>query len=207
LPNDDLPGKKKFEKQININPHMNPNDSIEKLFGKLEGSFDVASPPQGHRERFRERLEASAGTSSGGKKGTWWRNLSIAASIALLLSASVFLFQKEPSMEARVAEISPEVSETSQYFAGLVTRQIQELQKMGSPETEPMIADAIKQLEALEKDYQKLEEDLVAGGNSKFILSAMIQNFQTRIDLLQEVMTRVEEIKQFKNQTHESNTI
>lgn len=186
---------------------MNQNDSIEELFGKLEGSFDVASPPEGHRERFRERLESSAGPSTGPKQGTWWRSLSIAASIALLLSASVFLFQQEPSMEARVAEISPEVSETSQYFAGLVTRQIQELQKMGSPETEPMIADALNQLQTLEKDYRKLEEDLVAGGNSKFILSAMIQNFQTRIDLLQEVMVRVEEIKQFKNQTHESNTI
>ena len=186
---------------------MNQNDSIEELFGKLEGSFDVASPPKGHRERFEERLESSEGSPDHRKGGSWWRNLSIAASIALLLSASVFLFQKEPSMEAKVAEISPEVSETSQYFAGLVTRQIQELQKMGSPETEPMIADALRQLETLEKDYQKLEEDLVAGGNSKFILSAMIQNFQTRIDLLQEVMNRVEEIKQFKNESHESNTI
>jgi hypothetical protein len=70
-----------------------------------------------------------------------------------------------------------------------------------------MIADALRQLETLEKDYLKLEADLVAGGNSKFILSAMIQNFQTRIDLLQEVMNRVEEIKQFKNESHESNTI
>jgi hypothetical protein len=186
---------------------MNQNESIEELFGKLEGSFDVSSPPKGHRERFQERLGSSAGASGPRKQGSWWRNLSIAASIALLLSASVFLFQKEPSMEARVARISPEVSETSQYFAGLVTRQVRELQKMGSPETQPMIADALKQLETLEKDYRKLEEDLVAGGNSKFILSAMIQNFQTRIDLLQEVMERVEEIKQFKNESHENNTI
>lgn len=186
---------------------MNQNDTIEKLFKELEGSFDVASPPGGHRERFEERLGASEDTSGNRKKGSWWRHLSIAASIALLLSASVFLFRQEPSMEARVAEISPEVSETSQYFAGLVTRQVQELRKMGSPETEPLIEDTLKQLELLEKDYRKLEEDLVAGGNSKFILSAMIRNFQTRIDLLQEVMNRVEEIKQFKNETHERNTI
>ncbi len=186
---------------------MNQNDSIEELFKGLEGSFDVAPPPRGHRERFEARLGAPEDASGNRKKGSWWRHLSIAASIALLLSASVFLFRQEPSMEAKVAEISPEVSETSQYFAGLVTRQVQELQKMGSPETKPLIEDTLRQLEMLEKDYRKLEEDLVAGGNSKFILSAMIRNFQTRIDLLQEVMNRVEEIKQYKNETHERNTI
>ncbi|MEJ2584544.1 MAG: hypothetical protein P8Z38_05700 [Robiginitalea sp.] len=110
-------------------------------------------------------------------------------------------------METRVAEISPEVSQTSRYFAGLVSIQVQELQKMGSPETEPLIEDTLRQLELLEEDYQKLEEDLVSGGNSKLILSAMIQNFQTRIDLLQDVMVRIEEIKQFKNETHENNTV
>lgn len=35
----------------------------------------------------------------------------------------------------------------------------------------------------------------------------MITNFQTRIDLLREVMERVEEVKQFKNENYENTTI
>ena len=78
---------------------------------------------------------------------------------------------------------------------------------MSSPETQPLIEDTLLQLEKLESDYVRMEQDLVAGGNSKMILSAMIQNFQTRIDLLQEVMKRIEEVKQFKNENHETNVI
>ena len=87
---------------------MKQNDSIEELFSRLEGSLDLENPPAGHRERFRDRLE---GKDSGRKQspGSWWRHLSIAASIALLLSASIFLWQREPSLQDRVAEGAPEV--------------------------------------------------------------------------------------------------
>jgi hypothetical protein len=186
---------------------MKQNNSIEELFGKLEGSFDLASPPGGHRERFLNRLEDTGGRNDSRGSSPWWRHLSIAASIALLLAASVFLFRPEPNLQDQVANISPEVSETSMYFAGLVSRQVEALKEMSSPETQPLIEDTLLQLEKLETDYIRLEQDLVAGGNSKMILSAMIQNFQTRIDLLQEVMKRIEEVKQFKNETHETNVI
>jgi hypothetical protein len=186
---------------------MKHNDSIESLFEELNGSFDVASPRKGHRERFQNRLEKSDKSDDASGSSPWWRHLSIAASIALLLAASVFLYRPDPSLQDQVAEISPEVSETSMYFAGLVSRQVEALQEMSSPETQPLIEDTLRQLEKLEKNYIKLEQDLIAGGNGKMILSAMIQNFQTRIDLLQDVMVRIEEVKQFKNENHETNTI
>ena len=191
---------------------MKQNDSIEKMFEGLKGSFDLENPPEGHRERFLDRLDAPEKSSGASGGRSWWRQLSVAATIALLLSASVFLFRSEPSLsepslQEQVAEISPEASETSRYFAGLVSRQVTQLQEMSSPETQPLIEDALRQLEQLDADYMKMERDLVAGGNSKMILSAMIQNFQTRIDLLEEVMLRVEEVKQFKNENHETNTI
>jgi hypothetical protein len=188
---------------------MKQNDSIEKMFEGLKGSFDLENPPEGHRERFLDRLDAPEKPSGASGGRSWWRQLSIAATIALLISASVFLFRSDPTptLQDQVAEISPEVSETSRYFAGLVSRQVAQLQEMSSPETQPLIEDTLRQLEQLDADYIKMEQDLVAGGNSKMILSAMIQNFQTRIDLLEDVMLRIEEVKQFKNENHETNTI
>lgn len=186
---------------------MKENDNIETLFKSLEGSFDQETPEEGHRERFLNRLGQQGGNSSGALGNPWWRNLSIAAAIALLLASSVFIFRAEPSMDAKVAEISPEASETTRHFAGLVSLQVRELEAMSTPETKPLIEDTLEQLTLLETDYKKLEKDLVSGGDSKLILSAMITNFQTRIDLLREVMERVEEVKQFKNETYESNTI
>lgn len=63
------------------------------------------------------------------------------------------------------------------------------------------------QLKKLDKDYQKMQQDLLQGGNSKLILSAMITNFQTRIDLLNEVLEEIEDIKILKNYENENSTI
>lgn len=185
---------------------MNQNDNIESLFGQLQGAFDQAEPAAGHRDRFLARLERPApGVVTLGRN--WWRPLSIAATVLVLVTASVFLMRPDSSLEARVAKISPEVSETSSYFTSLVNQQVKELELENSPEAQPLIAATLRQLEQLESDYQKMEQDLLAGGNSKLILSAMIRNFQTRIDLLQDVMMQIEQIKLYKNETHVTQTI
>lgn len=186
---------------------MKEYENIETLFKTLEGSFDGETPREGHRDRFLSRLSEEAKGGTQRNDNPWWRNLSIAATIALLLASSVFIFRGEQSLDAQVAEISPQASETSRHFAGLISVQIKELEQMSSPETKPLIDDTLTQLEMLDSDYKKLERDLVQGGDSKLILSAMITNFQTRIDLLREVMERVEEVKQFKNENYENTTI
>lgn len=185
---------------------MKQNEDIESLFKALEGQLDREEAPKGHRERFLQRLES--GDAHGARRGQpWWKHLSVAAAVVLLLAATAFLWQPGPSLDEQVAEISPEVSRTSNYFAGLVSRQVQELRLMESPQTRPLIEDTLKQLEALDQSYRQLEKDLLEGGNSKMILGAMIQNFQTRISLLQEVMEEAERVNQIKNQTHENSSL
>ncbi|MDG1572597.1 hypothetical protein OZ410_09735 [Robiginitalea sp. M366] len=184
---------------------MNPNEPLETLFENLQGAFDQAQPPAGHRERFRQRLNTDGGAGSAGR--SWWKPLSIAATVALLLGVGLTFLRPVESLEAQVAEISPEASRTSFYFANLIQQEVQELEQLSGPETEPLIQDTLQQLEELETDYRQLEEDLVAGGNSKMILRAMVTNFQTRIDLLQDVMAQIEQIQTLKNETHATHTL
>jgi hypothetical protein len=99
------------------------------------------------------------------------------------------------------------VSNTEFYFANLIEQQVVLLETESSPETENIIDDTLVQLSKLDMDYQKLKQDLINGGNSQFILSAMIQNFQTRIDLLKEVQDQIKTIKTFKTQSNENLTV
>ncbi|SFR49216.1 hypothetical protein SAMN04490243_2227 [Robiginitalea myxolifaciens] len=202
---------------------MKRKNTLEGLFEELQGNLDLAQPEAGHRERFAERLaQIGAATdnsnpedgdirslhASGGKRIPIWRRpLSIAASVALLILAAAVVFKPEPSLAQQVAEIAPEVSETTDYFANVVEQEIRALREASSPETEMLIEDTLEQLQKLGADYRQLEQDLVAGGNTKLILSAMITNFQTRIDLLEDVMSQVDEIKQFKNESNEANIL
>ena len=86
-------------------------------------------------------------------------------------------------------------------------RFLKDLNSEKSPETERIINDTMLQLKKLELNYTEMEQDLINGGNGKLILSAMITNFQTRIELLNEVMTQIENIKTIKNTNDANYTI
>jgi len=176
------------------------NKNLENLFEKLKGKFDSEAPEIGHENRFLEKLNASTGIVSIDKnRKPWLKPLSIAASILILCSVGIALYQSNPSLEKQVAQISPEVSRTEFYFASLIEEQVNELKSEGTPETRQIIDDTMVQLKKLENNYSLLEKDMIKGGNSKLILSAMITNFQTRIDLLQDVLDKIETIKKLKN--------
>ncbi|MBT2161680.1 hypothetical protein [Zobellia barbeyronii] len=183
-------------------------DNIDNLFKNLEGSFDLEAPAQGHEQRFLEKLNAQQGTKSlQTKNKTWWKPLFIAASIAIVCAITFGVYQSTPSLEQQVAEISPEVSRTEFYFTSLIEEQVNELKNESTPETKKIVEDTMVQLKKLETNYTKLEQDLINGGNSKLLLSAMITNFQTRIDLLQEVLNTIESIKNLKNYDNAETTI
>ncbi len=183
-------------------------DNIEELFESLHGTFDTEEPMKGHEDRFLEKLSAAQGVVSIKRtKRNWWRPLSIAASVVLLIGLGIGFLTEPISVENKVAKISPEASQTHFYFANLIEEQVRELEKQDSPETRKIIEDTMAQLQKLEQDYKRLEEDLLNGGDSKLILSAMITNFQTRIDLLEEVMNQVDIIKNIKSHNDENFTI
>ena len=183
-------------------------ENLEKLFDNLKGQFDIENPEIGHENRFLKKLNASKGVVAiDSKKTSWWKPLSVAASIAILCVVGIGLFESGATLEEQVAEISPEVSRTEFYFASLIEEQVNQLKNESTPETQQIIDDTMGQLKKLEKNYDQLEKDLIAGGNSKLILSAMITNFQTRIDLLQDVLDKIETIKNLKSYDDAKNTI
>jgi len=183
-------------------------ENLEQLFDNLKGQFDIEDPKIGHENRFLDKLNASKGVVAIDKnKKAWWKPLSVAASIAVLCVVSIGLYQSESTVENQVAEISPEVSRTEFYFASLIEEQVNQLESKSTPETKKIIDDTMGQLQKLEQNYNQLEKDLIAGGNSKLILSAMITNFQTRIDLLEDVLEKIETIKKLKNYDDAKNTI
>ena len=181
---------------------------IEQIFENLNGSFDVNEPAEGHRERFIAKMNSGQQTiASRPVRSEWWRALSVAASIAVICVLAMILTNPEPSVESQVSQIAPEASQTQLYFAGLIEEQIRELEAVKSPKTETLVADTMAQLRILEEDYNELETELLEGGNSNLILKAMVTNFQTRIDLLEEVLAYVETINNLNTTNDENITI
>jgi hypothetical protein len=175
-------------------------DYIHNLFKSLEGTFDVQETPVGHQKRFLEKLDAHEQPT---KAKNWWKPLSIAASILVIIGIG-FSILSTPAIEAaELASVSPEMEQTQTFFTTTINKELQTLKNFDAPETKALVDDALKQMEVLEIQYEKLKIDLVESGNDKRVIYAMIANFQSRIELLEQVITTIEEVKNLNNTKNE----
>ncbi|HEY9183832.1 MAG TPA: DUF4179 domain-containing protein [Salegentibacter sp.] len=184
-------------------------DKLTKLFEDLD--FDLAEPSAGHRDRFQEKLEQSAkkeNSSQSKIRSLLGPFLGIAASIAL----AIFLFgnihmNNATGKKGDLASVSTEMKETQDFYTSVIQKELKNIEAEKTPETEAMINDAFSQMKKLETEYSKLKKDLINSGQDKRVIYAMINNFQQRIDLLNNVLTQIENIKSLKTKSHESTII
>ena len=180
-------------------------DTIENLFDNLKHEFDVEEPTENHEKRFMKKLNnqdiVAVNTS---KRNLWKPFIGIAASIAILVTVFVGTQPEETAND--LASISPEMAETQNFFTSTIATELIKLEKESNPEMKLLIADAMVQIQRLEKEYNSLKEDLSESGNDKRVIYAMISNFQNRIDILQNTLKQIENVKQLKNTQNENST-
>ena len=180
-------------------------DTIEDLFDNLEHEFDVEVPSENHDKRFMKKLNnQSVAEVHKPKRNLWKPFIGIAASLALLVT--VFVGSQHEEDVYDLASISPEMAETQNFFSTTIESELNKIEKESNPETKLLIADAMVQLQRLEKEYLSLKEDLSESGNDKRVIYAMISNFQNRVDILQNTLKQIENIKQLKNNHNENST-
>jgi cytoskeletal protein RodZ len=161
-----------------------------------ENNFDTQEPHEGHLERFQKRLENKA------RPKTSWKWMSIAASIILVLG--FWLGENHQKNQIDLADISPKMEEVQNYFVSTINRELKELEKTRSLETETTIEHALDELQELEESYALFVKDLTRNGLQKKIIAAMIANYQQRLEILENVLKHIEIIKKSKHFNNES---
>ena len=180
---------------------------IDDLFRNQD--FDIAEPASGHQERFLEKLKEQSSHSKKGKlRMLWTPILAVAASLLLVIMLTGnFTGFGITNNQGDLAKVSPEMKETQLFYTTLIKTELAKVNSVKSPETEAMVNDALAQMEKLDMEYEKLKKDLVKSGQDKRVIFAMVSNLQQRIDILNNVLSRIEEIKKLKNPNYENNYI
>ena len=176
------------------------NDKLDKIFKKLENQFDIEEPNMGHFNRFEARLDTSSRPSRK-KNFRVFSYVAVAASVVLLFGIWLGASFSEPGME--LASISSEMEETQSYFVTTIENELKTIELERNPDTEQLIIDGLAQMNKLEDQYQLLTLELKENTADKRIIYAMISNFQQRIDVLQNLLNQIENIKQLKTQNNE----
>ncbi|WP_445749128.1 hypothetical protein [Polaribacter sp.] len=160
-----------------------------------EADFDFQEPENGHFERFENKLKASKKSDK-----ISWKWLSVAASILLMIGFWFGKMQQKTTID--LADISPKLEEVQGYFVATIHQKTTVLEKSKTPENELIIKQTLLQLEDLENEYQQLLKELNKQGNQEKIINFMIENYQLRLEILENMLKKINQIKKLKNEIY-----
>ena len=153
-----------------------------------ENDFDLHEPHSGHLERFERKLNRTKKTNK-----TSWKWLSAAASVVLVLG--FWLGSSHQKQQLELADISPKMEEVQNYFVTTINQELKTVEKNRNLETETIIEEALEELEELEDNYKSFISELNSEGNTRKIINSMIKNYQQRLQILENVLIQIEQIK------------
>lgn len=161
-------------------------DKLHQFFS--ENEFDFQEPHSGHLERFERKLNQPKRTVK-----TSWKWLSVAASVVLIFG--FWLGSNHQKQQIQLADLSPKMKEVQTYFVSTINQEIKTLEKNRSLDTESIIENALDRLEELEDDYNYFVKELTKNGKQRKLINAMIKNYQQRLNILENTLKQIEQIK------------
>jgi hypothetical protein len=184
--------------------------------------FDRETLPNGHRNRFLEKLEQSDSKKNSStndpkiqndtatsKKGrvismTHWFKWSLVAGLALIIGLGSLQVVQNSAQPDGLESVSPEMAQAQDFFTSTINVELERLEKAKTPENERIITDTKTGLLKLETEYTQIKKDFKVNKNSKAVIAAMIQNFQSRITLLETALNQIDQLQQFKDNKNEN---
>jgi hypothetical protein len=180
-------------------------DKLEKVFNDQREAFEE-EPVEGHFHRFEEKLNRLHSR----KKATigTWPFLKIASLvIILLLSANLFV-HLIPGKEKKKNQMfaNREMNETALFYntrisSGLSQLQLMANQGLGSNQE---LIQVKKELNEMDMLYQDLQKEYSKNPNDERIINAMIEYYQTKLNIINTIKSDLENVKSIKSKTDEN---
>lgn len=159
--------------------------------------------PENHQERFLEKLDETLPKNK--VINFSWINIAAGIAVILGLSFGAFKFFKisdedhpkqniantEIAKTKTLGDISPGLKKVEDYYLASINL---ELSKMTyTPETKDLFDGYLVQLNELDKEYERLSEELTDSGVSELTVNALIDNLKLRLNLLYRLRTQLKE--------------
>jgi len=171
-----------------------------------------------HEKRFMELLEKELPKE---KKSSFFI-LKIAAAILVLVSVgTVFFMSREDSsikttivdknlgVEAKtgisLGDLSPDLKKIENYYVANINLELSKLNVSG--ENKELVDSYLERLAELNIEYKNLNEELNQIGPNDQTISALIKNLQLRLQLLQKLKEKLNEVQSSKNEQYETNAV
>ena len=171
--------------------------NIEDIIRESKGRFDLNEPIDGHLERFSWKLEKRLHNKA--TKRSIVPYLLRAAVVTLLVTLSSLWawdqFIRTDNRGMALGDVSPQYKEVENYYVHQVNMMEGELQNVdfgNNPEQKEMLQ---KELKGMDSTYVQLQKELKANPQDERIINAMIEHYQTKIEVLSYIVDQLKAIR------------
>ena len=197
---------------------------LRKLFAK-EREERTYSMKKGHEARFLSKLDEKMPTEEPlkEKKGysVWWQ---MAASVVVALGLTFYYFStqeeeggasdtqivetedgKDEYQTISLGDLSPDLKKVENYYLTNINLELSDLEVDAN--NKEVMDSYMDRLAELDTEYHRLNTELNEMGPNDQTIGALVKNLQLRLQLLQKLKSKLNQLKSSRNEQETSNTI
>jgi hypothetical protein len=171
--------------------------TIEDLIRKNRELFEDREPSEGHFDRFSVKLEIRCQKMATRRSIVPY--LLKAAVVTLLVTLSSLWtwdhFIRPGSSRMTLGQVSPQYKEVENYYlhqVSLMEGEITNIDINNNPEQKEML---IKEMKSMDSTYVSLQKELKANPNDERIINAMIEHYQTKLEVMTYIVNQLRTIR------------
>ena len=180
-------------------------DKLDNLFNKEREAFDE-EPLEGHFHRFEEKLNHHHRRRKLTiTTGTFLKIASLV--IVVLLSANLFVHRPVQKPEPKEQGfVSNEMNETAHFYNTRINSGLSQLKQMSDQGlgSETDLIQLKKEMDEMDRLHQELQKEYSKNPNDERVINAMIDYYQTKLNIINTIREDLENIKSLKNKNHEN---
>ena len=181
--------------------------TIEEIIKNNKEIWNSGEPSEGHFERFSVKLELRKKAE---KKSERIAPYLLRAAVVMLFVTLSSLwtwehFIKQDSKMMTLSDVSPQYREVENYFihqVNLMENEIKGSIISSDPEQKEIL---MKELQYMDTVYVELQKDLKVNPNDERVINAMIEHYQSKLDVMTIIVNQLKIIRSnnINNEEHE----
>jgi len=171
--------------------------TIDDIIRSNKDFFEDREPSEGHMERFNRMLERRL--HAGAVKRSIVPYLLKAAVVTLLVTLSSLWtwdhFIRSDRNRMTLGDVSPQYREVENYYihqVNLMENEIETVVPIKNPEQKEMLRTEMRSMDSV---YVQLQKELKANPDDERIINAMIEHYQTKVEVLTYIVNQLKAIR------------
>lgn len=170
--------------------------TIEEIISKNRDFFEDNKPSEGHLDRFSVKLEIRHQRAN---RRSIVPYLLRAAVVTLLVTLSSLWtwdhFIRPANSRMTLGQVSPQYKEVENYYmhqVNMMEGEISNLDLSQNPEQKQILKQEIR---SMDSTYVSLQKELKANPNDERIINAMIEHYQTKLEVMTYIVSQLKSIR------------